>query len=111
MRVCHLPKRSGKAAALVCAIALASTPCVAITARDVMEKMSEKERFGYLSGLVDMLSYQSLLGGDRKRAECVYEAFYKEAATTKKLIEAFNRFPEKAPEGLVILLMRNACGG
>ena len=109
MRTPDFPKRTSKAAALACAVALASTPCLAITARDVTEKMSDKERYGYLTGLVDMLSYQSLLSGDRKRAECVADAFYKEEATTKKLLEAFYRFPDKAPEGIVILVLKQSC--
>lgn len=82
----------------------------AITAKDVLEKMADKERFGYLTGLVDMLSYQSLLGGDRKRAECISDAFYKEDAMAKRIFEAFSRFPDKSPEGLVILLFKQSCG-
>ena len=88
-----------------------SNAAPAITAKDVLEKMTDKERFGYVTGLVDMLSYQSLLGGDRKRAECISDAFYKEDTVTKKIFEAFSRFPGKSPEGIVILLFRQSCGG
>jgi hypothetical protein len=84
---------------------------LAITAKDVLEKMTDKERFGYVTGLVDMHSYQSLVGGDRKRAECISDAFYKGDAITKKIFEAFSRFPDKSPEGIVILLFRQSCGG
>jgi hypothetical protein len=98
-------------AAVCCAAAAAaSTPCFAITAKDVTEKMSEKERFGYLTGLVDMLSYQSLLAGDRKRAECVSSAFYKTDGTQKQIVDALYSLPDKAPEGIVILVINRACG-
>lgn len=77
-----------------------------------MEKMTEKERFSYVTGLADMLSYQYLLAGNRDRAKCVSDAFYgSDKQTWSKVYEAFGRFSDKAPEGLVILLMKNACGG
>lgn len=98
----------GSFAAVLCA--LASTPCLAITAKDVTEKMTDKERFNYLAGLADMLSYQSVLSGDQKRAVCVSDAFYKNEATQKLIIDSLYRYPEKAPEGLVIVVMNQACG-
>ena len=83
----------------------------AITAKDVMEKMTEKERFGYVTGLVDMLSYQSLLAGNRQRAQCIADAFYgKKNETWQTLFAVFGKHPDKAPEGLVTVVMNHACG-
>jgi hypothetical protein len=81
----------------------------AITALDVMEKMSKEERFSYITGLVDMLSYQSILAKNKKRAECIATSFYKSKDMQRKILNVFGRYPNKAPEGLVILLMNKAC--
>lgn len=98
-------------ASVLCGSALIVTPASAFKARDVMDTMTEKERFGYVTGLVDMLSYQYVLAGDRTRAECVTKAFYSKTEETWKLVyDTFRRFPDKAPEGLVVVLMKQACG-
>jgi hypothetical protein len=83
----------------------------AITAKDVLEKMTDKERFGYVTGLVDMLSYQSVLAGNRARAECVSKTFYENTEATWKLVVAtFEKYSDKSPEGLIVVVMNRACG-
>jgi hypothetical protein len=99
------------AALLACFAVAAAHPAAAITASDVMDKMDQKQRFGYLSGLVDMMSYQALLAGDRARAECISNAFYKRNDMSMRILEAFGKYPAKAPEGLVVVLMKRECGG
>jgi hypothetical protein len=94
-------------------LALASTigPASAITAKDVLEKMTDKERFGYVTGLIDMLSYQSVLAGNRDRAKCIADTFYgKTEETWQSVMATFGKFSDKAPEGLVVVLMNRACG-
>lgn len=83
---------------------------MALTAQDVMQKMSTTERFGYLTGLVDMLSYQYVLAGDRKRAKCITAKFYDDKAMQSRIFKVFERYPDKAPEGIMVLLMNKACG-
>ena len=83
----------------------------AITAKDVMDKMEEKERFAYVTGLVDMLSYEALLSGNQTRAQCIVGAFYGQKDQTWPLVfQTFGKYPDKAPEGLVVVLMNHACG-
>ena len=81
----------------------------ALPARDVMEKMPEQQRTGYLFGLVDMLSYQSILAGNRQQAECIIAAA-NDSAKLETMFKAFDRYPDKAAEGIVVLLMNRACG-
>ena len=38
-----------------------------------MEKMGNDERWGYLTGLVDMMSYQALLRGDKASVRCIMD--------------------------------------
>lgn len=97
--------RAGTVAALVMATSNAS----AITARDVTDKMPKEERFGYLTGIVDTLSYQELLSGNRERAMCISDAFYKDQAGMEKIINALHAFPDKPPVAIVIVTMNKAC--
>lgn len=96
----------------VCAaVAFSTQGALAISASDVMEKMTEKERFGYLTGLVDMLSYQHVLAGNQGRAKCISVAFYKKPDDAWRLVgETFAKFPDKAAEGLMVVLMNRSCG-
>ena len=105
------PRRPRAVLAAFLASCLLSSPSHAITSRDVTEKMSKEERVSYISGLVDMLSYQWVLQGDRTHAVCVSDAFYKNERTMKLLLDALYRYPDKAPEGVVIVVMKQVCGG
>lgn len=91
--------------------ALAASSAHAITAKDVMEKMAQEERFGYVTGLIDMLSYQALLAGNQARAKCISDAFYgKKDATMRLLYQSFGQYSDKSPEGIVVVIMNRACG-
>lgn len=98
---------------LVCGAALAaaafSSPATAITSKDVMEKMSKDQRFGYLTGLIDMLAYRELLAGNKVYAQCLSDAWYKNDKMPDRLIAALYEHGDKAPEGIVYLLMTKAC--
>lgn len=86
---------------------------VAITAQDVMGKMDERQRFGYLSGLVDMLAYQAALAGNGERANCITDSYYRggKDKAWPRLYAALEKFGDKRPESIVVLLARKACGG
>jgi hypothetical protein len=74
--------------------------------------MTEQERYDYVTGLIDMLSYQFVLAGNQARAECITNAFYKKTTETWPLIAStLARFPDKSPEGLVVVVMNHTCGG
>lgn len=76
-----------------------------------MKKMSKDERFSYLSGLIDMLSYQMAIGGSAPKAACVGETYYgggKDLAW-RNLYEALDTFSDKRPEIILTLLAKKAC--
>lgn len=98
-----------KAISAALLFAASCPPAFAITASDVMDKMSKEERFSYLTGLVDMMAYQSLLAGKKDHAKCVIDKFYDDKVVLKRVYDALDKFPNKAPEGLVILVMRQEC--
>lgn len=109
MRRSILPKSAVFATTLFAVVCI-NAPAQAMMARDVLEKMTADQRSGYFTGLVDMLSYQHLLDGNEQRAECVVAWFYDRDGTIKKVLAAFERFPDKAAEGIFILMARKACG-
>lgn len=56
----------------------------AITAKDLTSGFSDEMGKGYITGMVDMLSYQAVLQGNRERAICINNAFYRDDATLKR---------------------------
>lgn len=95
----------------LCAVFVAAAPAAAFEARYVMENMTQKERFGYVLGLADMLSYQYVLDGNRARGQCITDQFYSKTDETWKLVlDTFKQYPDKPPEGLVVVLMNKRCG-
>jgi hypothetical protein len=95
-------------------LACGSRNAAAITAQDVTEKMSHDQRFGYLTGLIDMTMYQTALSGNRTRAQCIYDAFYTKNAAQddpwRRLNDALREFGDKRPESIVVLLIQKICG-
>jgi hypothetical protein len=90
-------------------VAASSSSAFAITAGEVMDKMSKEERFSYLSGLVDMHSYHSILAGKKDHAKCIIDKFYDDKDVTLRVYAALMKFPDKAPESILVLIMRQEC--
>lgn len=65
---------------------------------------------GYITGMVDMLSYQAVLQGNRERAICINNAFYRDDATLKRVVDAMFAFPDKQPVQVLIVVLNKACG-
>lgn len=91
-------------------LVLCTSPALALTGKDVMEKMNKDVRWGYVSGMVDMLSYRALLDDDKARAECLYKWFYKTDETPNLIYGALDRYANKAAQGIIIVFAKRACG-
>lgn len=83
---------------------------VAITAKDLTDNFSSEMRKGYIAGLVDMHSYDAVLAGDRERARCISDAFYRNDELLAQLVDAMLAFPEKEPVQVLVVMMNKACG-
>jgi hypothetical protein len=96
-----------------CLALLATTHSAsAITADDVMKKMSDKERQGYLTGLIDMLAYQTAAAGHREKGNCIADAFYDDKKNTEswtRLHTVFRQYSDKRPEILLSVLAGQIC--
>jgi hypothetical protein len=84
----------------------------AITAQDVMEKMSKQDRFNYLTGLINMLAFEATHAGDAAFPQCLNDAYYRddESAAWDSLLGALQKFPDHQPAAIVFLLAQKACG-
>jgi hypothetical protein len=86
---------------------------MAITAKDVTEKMSKDERYNYLTGLIDMRAFQAAQSGDTAFSKCVNDAYYrdKEGSAWIAVLESLQKFPDRQAATIVFLLTQKMCGG
>lgn len=106
----YLTKLSAAGFALLVVMHQAS----AITAEDVLKKMSDKERFSYLHGLVAMLAYQTAANGNRDKGNCIGQAFFgddndRSEHSWSRLHDVLRQYPDKRPEILVTVLADQLC--
>lgn len=83
----------------------------AMTAEDVLKKMNHDQRFSYLTGLIDMLAYQTAASGNRDKGNCIINAFFREQkeASWRKLNEVLEQYTDKRTEILVTVLANQLC--
>jgi hypothetical protein len=93
------------------ALSAATLPARAITAEEVMTKMSQQERFGYLNGLIDMLAYQTAAHGDHEAGNCIIDRFFREKKeeSWERMYAVFTRYSDKRPEILLTVLAKQLC--
>jgi hypothetical protein len=90
----------------------AAFPAMAITARDVTEKMSKDDRYNYLTGLIDMRAFQAAQSGDTAFSKCVNDAYYrdKEGGAWTAVFESLQKFPDRQAATIIFLLTQKMCG-
>jgi hypothetical protein len=99
------------AAVLLVALAFVS-PAGAVTAADVLGRMTDKERSGYITGTVDTILYleQTAGRGTTPRSACIRQWFYgAEARGPRQIIAILEGYPERPAVGLIKILIDRAC--
>lgn len=98
-------------AVFTAAFLLAAVPAWAITAADVLDRMTEKERDGYITGAVDSAMYlASAQEKNDAKAECILNWFYgKNASGPKQVIDTFRRYRDKPAVALINVLINQTC--
>ncbi len=96
---------------LMTAILLVAVPAWAITAGDVLDKMTEKERDGYITGAVDTAMYlASVQEKNNAKSECILNWFYAEKAPgPRQVISTFRQYRDKPAVALIKVLIDRAC--
>lgn len=81
----------------------------AITAGDVVDKMSEDQQYGYLTGAVDMVIFLHSSNGEGDRAECILNWFYRDDASAKEIVAVFHNYKDKPAIGILHVLINRHC--
>lgn len=81
----------------------------AISAGDVVDKMSEDQQYGYLTGAVDMVIFLHSSNGEGDRAECIMNWFYRDNTSAKEVVAVFHNYKDKPAIGLLHVLINRHC--
>lgn len=88
---------------------LSSSPAEAVTAGDVVGKMSKEERYGYLSGAIDMAMFMHSQNGGGAKAECIMGWFYKDKKSGEEIAALFDSNKARPAIGLLHVLIGRHC--
>jgi hypothetical protein len=82
------------------------------TAGTVMTKMNSEERFAYVAGIVEGLSYARYLKDSKKPdgMQCIDDWFYKDKTAYSSVQENFEKFPDHYPVAILSALINKKCG-
>lgn len=82
------------------------------TAGSVMKEMDGGERYTYVTGIVEGIAHARYIRDGKQTAgrECIYDWFYKDETTRRKIFEAFERYPASLPGQVVGALAAVKCG-
>jgi hypothetical protein len=90
---------------------VSATPALAITAQDVMQKMTQHDRYNYLTGLIDMRTYIAAQAGNGTMAKCIFDTYYADGkAAWAKLTATLLQYPDKQATTIVHSVTQTACG-
>jgi hypothetical protein len=89
---------------------VSATSAAAIDASDVLEKMEQKERLGFLGGAVDMASHLYAVGGNGQKADCAVAWFFDDKDSLREIYAFFEAHKDKDAVGLLSILIDRRCG-
>jgi len=84
----------------------------ALTADDVLNKMTGDERFAYVSGLVDGLAYARWLSDkpDETGMQCIHNWYYQGGEERSNLVHQwFSRHLNKPADALLYVFIKREC--
>lgn len=102
-------KMSALAPALLAGLIAFPVAANAITAGDVVEKMSNDQAAQYLSGAVDMVLYLDSMNGEGQKAECILNWYYRDKSSPAEVIAVFGNYKDKPAIGLLHILIDRHC--
>lgn len=88
----------------------------AISAGDVLNRMGDQERVGYITGIVDTFLYTEQLPtkAPTARSHCILSWFYGQEGRPgiggAEVVSFFRRYPDQPPVGLISILIDRHCG-
>ena len=96
---------------IACLIIVIAHPAFAVTAGDVLDKMTDNERGGYLNGAVEMAMYNAVTQGNGKKSECILNWYYKSNGKgARDVVATFDKYKDKSAVMLIQALIDRECG-
>ncbi|MFY0311165.1 hypothetical protein ACFMBG_14845 [Leisingera sp. D0M16] len=106
--------KNSKMLVIAAAVALlqagGTSPALALTAGDVLDKMNADQRYGFISGAVDMASQLYAEGGNREKGECALSWFFDGDDGIRMIHDFFDAHKDKDAVGLLSILINRQCG-
>ena len=93
--------------------ALGAKGALALTAHDVLNKMSAEEQAAYLAGVVGGLAYSRYVRDtpDTSGMACIHDWYFAgETERQRQIMQWLERHSEKPAEPLLYVLIRKECG-
>ena len=88
---------------------LTAGPALSLTGAEVLDKMTEDERGGYLAGNVDMAAQLAYHDGKRERSDCIFDWYYKQGGLGQ-VLQAIGQFRDRQVQPVIHALINRACG-
>jgi hypothetical protein len=87
-----------------------SAPARAIDAGEVMDKMSDDERSGFIAGSVDMAAHLYAMDGNGEKADCAVKWLFDDESSLEEIFAFFDAHKGRDAVGLLSVLINRHCG-
>ena len=91
------------------AVLILATPAFALTAGDVIDKMTAKERAGYIAGTIEMAMVMT-----PERAQCIGDWYFasgtpNEGKAQQAIVAALSKYKDKPAASIINALLKKNC--
>jgi len=100
---------SARAALTVLALTLGTGQAHAVTAQDYLERFNDDQRFAYMNGALDAMTYSLATAGQGAKAECLIDLFFRTPATQDEIAATFAAHPELPAVAILQVLGDRHC--
>lgn len=90
-------------------LAYSPSKAEAITAGDFLDRMTTAERTAFIDGAIEMLSYQHAKAGDKQKASCVIDWYYRGGPGPEQIPPAFSKNKGLPAVGILATLINRRC--
>lgn len=87
---------------------LCITPASALTGAEVLDKMTDKEKSGYLAGSIGMAALIANTQEDFDRQNCIMDWYYR-GHGPKQLVQALDHFRDREALPVIYALINRTC--
>jgi hypothetical protein len=86
----------------------AALPAAALTAGDILDKMSKTEQTAYMFGSAETAAFLAHVNGNVERGRCITKWFSEKGVA--EMVEAMNAYKEHEAQPIIYTLINRACG-